>query len=44
MLTVDEFAEDLIRMIWLLLLVMISNPSGVKTQLMQYQASFVNSS
>ena len=44
MVTVDEFAEDLMRMVWLLLSVMICKPSGVKAQLMQYQVYFVNSS
>ena len=31
-------------MVWLLLLVMIGKPSGVKVQLIQYQAHFANSS
>ena len=44
MLTIDLFAEDLVRMVWLLLLVMIGKPSGVKVQLIQYQAHFANSS
>ena len=44
MLTVDKFADDIIRMVWLLLLVMMCKPSGMKAQLMQYQAYFVSSS
>ena len=42
MITVEEFADDLMRMVWLLLSVMMGKPSGVKVQLMQYQEHFVN--
>ena len=34
MITVEEFADDLMRMVWLLLSVMMGKPSGVKVQLM----------
>ena len=44
MLTVEKFADDIIRMVWLLLLVMMGKPYGTKAQLMQYQAHFVSSS
>ena len=44
MVMVDEFDEDLMRMVWFSLSVMIGKPSGVKAQLIKYQAHFVNSS
>ena len=33
-----EVAEDLMRMVWLLLSCIIGKPSGAKSQLMQHQA------
>ena len=36
--TMEEVAEDLMRMVWLLLSCIIGKPSGVKSQLIQYQA------
>ena len=36
--TMEEVAEDLMRMVWLLLSFMIGKPFGAKSQLMQYHA------
>ena len=41
--TIEEVAEDFIRMEWLLLSFMIGKPSGEKSQLMKYQAHFDSS-
>ena len=41
--TMEEVAEDLIRMVWLLLSFIIGKPVGEKSQLMQYQAHFDSS-
>jgi len=35
---IEEDAEDLMRMVWLLLSIIIGKPFDVKSQLMQYQA------
>ena len=43
MVTVDLFAEDVMQMVWLLLPIMKGNLSGVKVQLMQYQARLISS-
>ena len=41
MVTVDEFADNVMRIVWLLLSVMMCKPSDMKVQLMQYQEILV---